>query len=95
MVLGRVVNVLVPIVFAQLVRIFEQGSQVSPWPYLGAYVGLRFLQSSGGLAALRDVSSRTLLHMVFVVLILLLPYSPCGCRLCNTQTEVRTNAHLD
>ena len=56
MMVGRVVNVLVPVVFAQLVRIFEEGSKVSPWPYLGAYVALRFLQSSGGLAALRDVS---------------------------------------
>ena len=56
MILGRVVNFLVPLVFAQLVRIFEEGSKVSPWPYLGAYVGLRFLQATGGLAALRDVS---------------------------------------
>ncbi|KAI8975885.1 hypothetical protein BD414DRAFT_172105 [Trametes punicea] len=54
MVLGRVVNFFVPFVFAQLVRVFEEGSKVSPWPYLGAYVGLRFLQSSGGLNALRD-----------------------------------------
>ncbi|KAI0356362.1 hypothetical protein OH77DRAFT_1589332 [Trametes cingulata] len=54
MVVGRVVNFLVPLVFARLVQIFEEGSQVSPWPYLGAYVGLRFLQASGGLAALRD-----------------------------------------
>ena len=57
MIVGRVVNFLVPLVFAQLVRIFEEGSQVSPWPYLGAYVGLRFLQASGGLPALRDVSA--------------------------------------
>ena len=56
MIVGRVVNVLVPLIFAQLVRIFEEGSNVSPWPYLGAYVGLRFLQATGGLAALRDVS---------------------------------------
>ena len=56
MIVGRVVNFLVPLVFAQLVKIFEEGSKVSPWPYLGAYVGLRFLQSTGGLAALRDVS---------------------------------------
>ncbi|KAI0829891.1 hypothetical protein BC628DRAFT_1314647 [Trametes gibbosa] len=54
MLVGRVVNFLVPLVFAQLVRIFEEGSQVSPWPYLGAYVALRFLQATGGLAALRD-----------------------------------------
>ena len=55
-ILGRFVNFLVPLAFAQVVRIFEQGSKVSPWPYLFAYVGLRCLQSSGGLAALRDVS---------------------------------------
>ncbi|KAH9858534.1 hypothetical protein C2E23DRAFT_908588 [Lenzites betulinus] len=54
MLVGRVVNFLVPLVFAQLVRIFEEGSQASPWPYLGAYVALRFLQATGGLAALRD-----------------------------------------
>jgi hypothetical protein len=55
-VVGRFVNFLVPLAFAQIVRIFEEGSKVSPWPFLFAYVGLRFLQSSGGLAALRDVS---------------------------------------
>ncbi|KAI1791257.1 hypothetical protein LXA43DRAFT_1011840 [Ganoderma leucocontextum] len=54
MLVGRVVAFLVPFVFAQLVRIFEQGSKQSPWPYLGAYVGLRWLQATGGLAALRD-----------------------------------------
>ncbi|OBZ68102.1 ATP-binding cassette sub-family B member 6, mitochondrial [Grifola frondosa] len=53
-VVGRVVNFLVPLVFAELVRVFEEGSRVSPWPYLFAYVALRFLQASGGLAALRD-----------------------------------------
>ncbi|KAI0696736.1 hypothetical protein BC835DRAFT_1405891 [Cytidiella melzeri] len=53
-VVGRFVNFLVPLAFAQVVRIFEEGSKVSPWPYLFAYVGLRFLQSPGGLAALRD-----------------------------------------
>lgn len=55
-VIGRFVNFLVPLVFAEIVRIFEEGSKVSIWPYLFGYVGLRFLQASGGLAALRDVS---------------------------------------
>lgn len=56
-VVGRVVNFLVPLAFAQVVRIFEdKNSNASPWPYLFAYVGLRFLQATGGLAALRDVS---------------------------------------
>ncbi|RPD63723.1 hypothetical protein L227DRAFT_542647 [Lentinus tigrinus ALCF2SS1-6] len=54
MLVGRVVNFLVPLVFAQIVRIFEEGSKVSPWPYLGVYVALRFLQATGGLPALRD-----------------------------------------
>lgn len=58
MIVGRVVNFLVPLVFAQLVRVFEEGTKVSPWPYLGAYVALRFLQATGGLPALRDVSVR-------------------------------------
>lgn len=53
-VIGRFVNFLVPLVFAEIVKIFEEGSKVSPWPYLFGYVALRFLQASGGLAALRD-----------------------------------------
>lgn len=68
MVVGRVVTFLVPLVFSQLVRIFEEGSKQSPWPYLGAYVGLRFLQATGGLAALRDVSVATLSQMQGVAL---------------------------
>ncbi|THH03982.1 hypothetical protein EW145_g5852 [Phellinidium pouzarii] len=59
---GRAVNVAVPLVFGTIVDIFEKqfGSDVpvpqarSFWPYLLAYVGLRFLQGSGGLGALRD-----------------------------------------
>ncbi|CAL1707785.1 unnamed protein product [Somion occarium] len=53
-VVGRFVNFLTPLAFAEVVRIFEEGSIRSPWPYLFAYVGLRFLQANGGLAALRD-----------------------------------------
>ena len=56
-VIGRFVNFLVPLVFAEIVKIFEEGSKVSPWPYLFGYVALRFLQATGGLAALRDVST--------------------------------------
>ncbi|KAI5123873.1 hypothetical protein M0805_005690 [Coniferiporia weirii] len=59
---GRVVNVAVPLVFGAIVDIFEKqfGSGApapqtqSFWPFLLAYVGLRFLQGSGGLGALRD-----------------------------------------
>lgn len=63
-VIGRFVTFLVPLAFAEIVRIFEQGSDTSIWPYLFGYVGLRFLQSSGGLAAIRDVR-HFLMHCVF------------------------------
>ena len=49
-------NILVPMTFAKLVKVFETGSKTSPWPLLLSYVALRFLQSSGGINALRDVS---------------------------------------
>lgn len=67
-VFGRVINFLVPLMFSRLVKVFEEGSSTSPWPYLFAYVGLRFLQSSGGIGALRDVRStfghlRSLRHL--------------------------------
>ncbi|KDQ57655.1 hypothetical protein JAAARDRAFT_35344 [Jaapia argillacea MUCL 33604] len=52
--IGRFVNALVPLILGGLVRIFEDGSGRSPWPYLFAYVGMKFLQGSGGLAAVRD-----------------------------------------
>jgi len=45
--------------------VFETTSDRSPWPLLFGYVVLRFLQSGGGLGALRDVSfsfSFALLH---------------------------------
>ncbi|KAI0058695.1 hypothetical protein BV25DRAFT_1901938 [Artomyces pyxidatus] len=54
LVVGRVVNFAVPWVLSKLIAIFEQDSTTSPWPYLLSYVGLRFLQSSGGLPAVRD-----------------------------------------
>lgn len=60
---ARVVNVAVPLVFGQLVNVFEKQYSSEPpavtqsfWPYLLVYVALRFLQGSGGLPALRDVS---------------------------------------
>ncbi|KAH9924903.1 uncharacterized protein B0H18DRAFT_1010688 [Fomitopsis serialis] len=53
--IGRVVNILVPWVFAELVHMFEEGAYTTKiWIYLFAYVGLRFLQASGGLSALRE-----------------------------------------
>ena len=49
------VNIAVPYVLAQIINIFDGKLDQSPWPYLFGYAGLRFLQGSGGLAALRDV----------------------------------------
>jgi len=55
LIVGRLVNVAVPFLFADLVFVFEQGVTSPPWLFLFGYVGLRFFQSSGGLPALRDV----------------------------------------
>ncbi|KAG2113884.1 uncharacterized protein F5147DRAFT_680298 [Suillus discolor] len=61
LVLGRVVNAFLPFVLGALITTFDTPGVVpfpafgsSPWPYLIAYVVLRFLASSGGLAAFRD-----------------------------------------
>jgi len=50
------VNIGVPFILAKLVDILEGRSSWSVWGCLFGYVGLRFLQGSGGLAAIRDVS---------------------------------------
>lgn len=61
--LGRVINVALPVTLAKFISILEGKSDQSPWPYLLGYVGLRFLQGSGGLSAIRDVSiCPSLLH---------------------------------
>ncbi|KAJ7675100.1 ABC transporter type 1, transmembrane domain-containing protein [Mycena rosella] len=52
--IGRAVNASMPFALGELVRIFEGESDRSIWPVLFLYVALRFLQGSGGLAALRD-----------------------------------------
>lgn len=53
--LGRVVNVFLPLTLGKLVKTFEDHNDgVSFWPYLITYIVLRFLQSTGGIAALRD-----------------------------------------
>ena len=46
-----------PLTLGQLVRVFEGRApgHTSPWPWLFTYVGLRYLQGSGGLSAIRDV----------------------------------------
>ncbi|KAJ7124919.1 hypothetical protein C8R44DRAFT_781809 [Mycena epipterygia] len=51
---GRVVNASMPFALGEIILIFEGGSDRSIWPVLFLYVLLRFLQGSGGLAALRD-----------------------------------------
>ena len=56
---GRVVNVFLPLTLGKLVSVLEKDDGTSFWPYLLTYVGLRFLQSNGGIGALRDVSSQT------------------------------------
>ncbi len=51
-----------PFALGELVSILEdRSSDRSPWPILFLYVALRFLQGSGGLAAIRDVS---VIHIV-------------------------------
>jgi hypothetical protein len=45
-----------PFALGGLISVLEGTSDASPWPYLFGYVGLRFLQGSGGLPAVRDVS---------------------------------------
>ncbi|KAJ4468248.1 mitochondrial half-size ABC transporter [Lentinula aciculospora] len=52
---GRFVNAVMPFTLGELIKVFEKRSNYSMWPLLLLYVALRFLQGSGGLAALRDV----------------------------------------
>ncbi|KAF9047308.1 hypothetical protein BJ165DRAFT_1085878 [Panaeolus papilionaceus] len=52
--LVRVVNAAMPLALKGLVSALEGRKSESPWPYLFLYVGLRFLQGSGGLSAIRD-----------------------------------------
>ncbi|EFI28192.1 mitochondrial half-size ABC transporter [Coprinopsis cinerea okayama7 len=53
LVIGRVVNLALPLALGKLISSLE-GNGTSPWPYLFGYVGLRYLQGSGGLSAIRD-----------------------------------------
>lgn len=53
-----------PLALGQLVRLLDGPSGQSPWPLLFVYVGLRFLQGSGGLAAVRDVCPPCLCSLV-------------------------------
>jgi len=58
--IGRVINGILPFALGELTRIFEGQSTRSPWTVLGLFVALRFLQGSGGLNALRDVSQHAI-----------------------------------
>ncbi len=69
LILGRFVNVAVPFIIANLIFVFEEGVTSPPWLYLFGYAGLRFLQGSGGLAALVDVSSARSFFSRFLVYI--------------------------
>jgi hypothetical protein len=65
LILGRFVNIAVPFLLANLIFIFEEGVTSPPWLYLSGYVGLRFLQSGGGLSALVEVSHTSFLISVW------------------------------
>ena len=68
LVIGRFVVFLVPDTLQKLVEVFEEQHESwprpSPWNLLFLYAGLRFLQGSGGLAALRDVGCN---HCVLIL----------------------------
>jgi ATP-binding cassette subfamily B (MDR/TAP) protein 6 len=60
LIIARFVAFLMPVTLRELVALFDRvqtGQAQSPWKLLFIYVGLRFLQGSGGLGALRDVIS--------------------------------------
>lgn len=62
--LGRAVNLVMPLTLGRLVSILEGRIDQSPWLFLFGYVGLRFLQGSGGLSAIRDVCYRSYLDAI-------------------------------
>jgi ABC-type transport system involved in Fe-S cluster assembly fused permease/ATPase subunit len=51
--LGRAVNLAMPLTLGKVVSILEGKTKQSLWPYLFGYVCLRFLQGSGGLEVVR------------------------------------------
>jgi len=81
----RVVNVGVPFILAKLVDILEGRSPWSVWGCLLGYVGLRFMQGSGGLAAIRDVS---LVWFLLAHAQNLMVYSLFGLLSCSIPIEV-------
>jgi ABC-type transport system involved in Fe-S cluster assembly fused permease/ATPase subunit len=54
LILGRIVNWALPLSLRALIESLEYGTG-KPWFYLTSYVVLRYLQSSGGLGAIRDL----------------------------------------
>ena len=88
---GRLVNIAVPLTLGKLIEILEQhlgsGAESAFWPYLLAYVGLRFLQGGGGLNALRDVSYyyRRVCYANRADIVHIRHYGRLSC---NTQIEV-------
>lgn len=76
---GRLVNAVLPLTLGALIDTFESLYEKTPpkmaysfWPLLLAYAGLRFLQSGGGLSALRNVSHRLQKKRLFKTSLLLL-----------------------
>ncbi len=57
--IGRGVNLLLPFTLRELVNDLDKGVGF-PMVLIFVYAGLRFLQGSGGLNALRDVSNMVL-----------------------------------
>jgi len=81
--LGRVINLAMPLTLGKLINVLEGRSDGSPLPYLFGYVGLRFLQGSGGLSAIRDVGFSDPLSSLFFFFFFLsskgfMPYSVSG-----------------
>jgi hypothetical protein len=69
LILGRFLNVAVPFILANLIFVLEEGVTSPPWLYLFGYASLHFLQGSGGLGALLDVSRACSFFSKFLVYI--------------------------
>jgi len=67
-----------PLTLGKLISVLEGRSDGSPLPYLFGYVGLRFLQGSGGLSAIRDVGFSDPLSSFFLSSKGFMPYSVSG-----------------
>lgn len=69
LILGRILNVAVPFIYANLIFVLEEGVTSPPWLYIFGYAGLHFLQGSGGFGALLDVSRASSFFPHFLVYI--------------------------